>query len=160
MVFSRFQPPRGPVMNTANASKPLAPASAPALRILVVDDDRGEFLLLESSLTMCGADVEMSTATTGHLAIVGLLTTSDDQLPDLAIVDVGMPMISGFEVAQYLIQHGIPTIMISALVTPERRERAFAIGALDLLAKPQDAGGYRQLASQVLDYAQKRRTGA
>lgn len=160
MAISRVQQPRGPVMNTANDSKLFEPAAVPALRILVVDDDRGEFLLLESSLTMCGADVEMSTATTGHLAIVGLLTTSDDQLPNLAIVDVGMPMISGFEVAQYLICHGIPTIMISALVTPERRERAFAIGALDLLAKPQDAAGYRRLASQVLDYAQLGRTDA
>lgn len=146
-------------MSTANASSLLEPVRVPALRILVVDDDRGEFLLLESSLAMCGVEVEMTTATTGHLAIVGLLTTSDDQLPNLAIVDIGMPLISGFEVARQLIGHGIPTIMMSALVTAERREQSFAIGALDLLAKPEDAAGYQRMASQVLGFVRAGRDG-
>lgn len=146
-------------MGTSDASKLLKPAPIPVLRILVVDDDRGFFLLLESSLTMCGAEVEINTATTGHLAIVGLLTTSYDRLPQLAIVDIGMPLISGFEVAQQLIWHGVPTLMVSAMVTEERRERCLAIGALNLLAKPNDAAGYQLLASQVLDYSRAGRTG-
>ena len=125
------------------------------LRILVVDDDRGEFPLLEASFAASGAEVELATATTGHLAIVSLFTASDDQQPHLALVDIGMPLISGFDLARQLVEKGIPTVMMSALVTPERREQAHAIGALDLLAKPQDATGYTDMVRRVIELARK-----
>lgn len=125
------------------------------LRILVVDDNRGEFLLLESSFTGIGAEVELITATTGHLAIAGLLATDAEQLPHLALVDIGMPLISGFAVARQLIGQGIPTIMMSTMATPERHAETRTIGALGLLAKPNDTAGYGRLATRILELARR-----
>lgn len=120
------------------------------LRILAVDDDIQEFPLLEASFAACGVEVRLDTVTTGHLAIANLFMADVSELPHLAMVDVGMPLISGFDLARQLTMRGIPTVLMSALVTPQRLAQAHALGALDLLEKPPDAAGYARMAARVL----------
>lgn len=127
-----------------------SPPGDQVLRILAVDDDIHEFPLLEASFAACGVDVQLDTVTTGHIAIARLLMADAAEPPQLAMVDVGMPLISGFELAHQLIMRGIPTVLMSALVTPERCAQAQALGALDLLEKPPNAAGYARMAARVL----------
>ncbi len=120
------------------------------LRILAVDDDIHEFPLLEASFAACGVEVKLDTVTTGHIAIANLYMADEADLPHLALVDVGMPLISGFDLARQLIRRGIPTVLMSALVNPQRCAQAHALGALDLLEKPPNAAGYTRMAARVL----------
>ena len=56
------------------------------------------------------------------------------------LLDLLLPDLSGFELIEYLkhnrVTQDIPVIVVSGLVFPEQRDRAFAAGCNDYLAKP------------------------
>ncbi len=137
--------------------KPSAPDETPgpkpgvsSLRILAVDDDPAEFALLEDGFARCGVGIELATATTAPLAIVELHLAGHEGRPHVALVDIGMPLVSGFELARQLVAEDIPTILMSSHVDGARAAMAREIGALDLLAKPVDGPGYGAFAARVL----------
>lgn len=103
--------------------------------ILIVDDDWMSRELLQAHLD--GYQVMM--ANNGEKALQMALT----QPPDLVIVDVRMPGISGYEFCARLradatIRH-IPVLILSALEGDEPRQKALAVGANDLITKPFDS---------------------
>jgi CheY-like chemotaxis protein len=103
--------------------------------ILIVDDDWMSRELLQAHLD--GYQVLM--ANNGEKA----LQVAEANPPDLVIVDVRMPGISGYEFVARLrtnpIHQGIPVLMLSALEGEEPRQKALSVGANDLLNKPFDS---------------------
>lgn len=93
--------------------------SAP--RILIVEDDEDMLLLLHTVLTQAGYIVETAKAGSG---IVDFSHT----LPDLFILDNGLPTIDGIAVSKFLrIQEEtkhIPIVMISGFPLEEKAKRA------------------------------------
>jgi len=61
-------------------------------------------------------------------------------LPDLVILDIEMPHVSGFELCQVLRSHpqwqNLPIIFLSIHAEQEKQDQAFAIGADDYITKP------------------------
>lgn len=110
-----------------------APATAPA-RILIAEDDPQGLELLEAFLS--GTGYEVKTATDGEDALRQLRSWS----PDLILLDVMMPKISGFEVCKQLrgdpATQDIAVLMITALDQPSDIERAVEAGTEDFLTKP------------------------
>ncbi|MEO8607399.1 MAG: response regulator [Chloroflexota bacterium] len=103
--------------------------------ILVVDDDWMNRELLQAHLE----GYEVMTANNGEKALQMAILRP----PDLVIVDVRMPGISGYEFcirlrANEAISH-VPVLMLSGLEGEEPRRRAFESGANDLLTKPFDS---------------------
>ena len=103
-------------------------------RILVVDDTPANLRLLEAKLT--AEYFEVVTATDGPSA----LELAASNAPDLILLDIMMPGIDGFEVAERLksdpnTQH-IPIVMVTALTEPTDRVRGLEAGADDFLSKP------------------------
>ena len=103
--------------------------------ILVVDDDWMSRELLQAHLD--GYEVLM--ANNGEKALQMAVVRP----PDLVIVDVRMPGISGYEFcarlrANEVISH-VPVLILSALEGDEPRRRALEVGANDLLNKPFDS---------------------
>ncbi len=131
-------------------------ARASSIRILAVDDDPNEFALLEDGFANCGAVVDLLSVTSGPMALAELMLIAPDSRPHLALIDINMPLVSGFELAKQLVREGIPTILMSCQVDDQRLGRAHALGVLDLLAKPLDAQGYVAFAARVLHTAQFR----
>ncbi len=102
-------------------------------RILVVDDDRLIMHTLSTGLRSAG--YRTLEADSGVAAI----KIAREQPPDLAIVDVRMPGMSGLELAEYLRIHtSIPTIFLSAHSDSATVAQAIAQGALGYLVKPLD----------------------
>jgi PAS domain S-box-containing protein len=115
-------------MNSAeNASKPLA-------NILVVDDNHANLRLLSGMLGRYGYVVRP--APNGALA----LSSARAAPPDLILLDIMMPDISGYEVCKQLKADArtrdVPIIFISALHEVFDKVTAFEYGGVDYITKP------------------------
>ena len=104
--------------------------------IMIVDDDVRNTRLLEAQLKAEGYDV--MTAPSGEDCLEQLKA----KLPDLILLDVMMPGMSGFEVAGRLKADtrtkNIPIVMVTALDDRESRLHALNVGAEEFLNKPVD----------------------
>ncbi|MCW8889365.1 MAG: response regulator [Sedimenticola sp.] len=100
-------------------------------KILVADDDIFTLTSITSGLTKAG--YEVISAPDGEQAVqLGL-----EERPDLAILDIRMPGISGIETARKLRQHGqINALFLSAYSDKDVVELATQEGALGYLVKP------------------------
>jgi putative two-component system response regulator len=102
--------------------------------VLVVDDAPENLRLLSAVLKRGG--LVPRPVTSGRLAIEAAVSDP----PDLILLDVTMPGMSGFEVCQWFKQHevlrSIPVIFISGLLGIEDKVEAFRVGGVDYLSKP------------------------
>ena len=108
-------------------------AEMPA-RILVVDDEPMNLELMQEMLTSAG--YEVSAAGGGEEGLAAALQSK----PDLILLDLMMPVLSGFEVCARLKSRpetqDIPIIFVTALTTAGTKERALAAGGDDFIGKP------------------------
>ena len=100
--------------------------------ILIVDDDRFGNMLVQFVLTQEGFEVEIADNPRGAMHMI------QKREPDLLLLDVTMPYISGFEFSAKLRTEGyeIPIIFMTAQDTVEARLRGFDHGADDYICKP------------------------
>jgi DNA-binding response OmpR family regulator len=105
-------------------------------RILVVDDDPVILRLIEVNLDLEG--FEVVTASRGEDAIAKAASTS----PDLMLLDLMMPEMSGWELAERLQKNEatarIPIIFLSARTQDEDRRRGEELGVAGYVTKPFD----------------------
>ncbi|ADB51658.1 response regulator transcription factor [Conexibacter woesei] len=100
-------------------------------RVLVVEDDDEIAQVLQRSLRMEGYDVR--TAGDG----VSALDEAHSFLPDLVILDLGLPKLDGIDVARTLRRgDDVPILMLTARDALESRVEGLDAGADDYLVKP------------------------
>ncbi len=103
-------------------------------RVLVVDDEPNIVLSLEFLMQQAGFDVD--TAADGERA----LQLVAQQPPDLILLDISLPGLSGFEVLDQLRNQSetarLPIIMLTAHGREVEREKGLALGADDYVTKP------------------------
>jgi DNA-binding response OmpR family regulator len=100
-------------------------------RVLVVEDDDAISQVLQRSLRMEGYDVRI--AGDGMAA----LDEAHAFLPDLVILDLGLPKLDGLEVAKTLRESDdVPILMLTARDAVESRVEGLDAGADDYLVKP------------------------
>lgn len=103
-------------------------------KILIVDDVMSNVLLLKVLLT--NEKFAIATASNGRQA----LEQVEKENPDLVLLDVMMPDMSGFEVAQHLKSNpntaDIPIIFLTAVNSTADIVKGFQVGANDFISKP------------------------
>jgi two-component system alkaline phosphatase synthesis response regulator PhoP len=103
-------------------------------RILIADDDAQSAELLEAYLN--GADYNLQTAADGEAT----LRKVQEWKPDLILLDIMMPKVSGFEVCKRVKANPATSdtviLMITALDQPSDIDRAVEAGTNDFLTKP------------------------
>jgi two-component system response regulator MprA len=102
-------------------------------RVLVVEDDEEIAGVLQRSLRLEGYDVRISGD--GEAA----LTDARAFVPDLVVLDLGLPKLDGMEVARRLrSEDDVPILMLTARDDIEARVEGLDTGADDYLVKPFD----------------------
>ena len=101
------------------------------MRILVVDDDIDILQLVSIHLIRQGYEVERTSDAQQALALL------EEVEVDLAIVDVMMPGMNGFELTKILTKElDIPVILLTAKGQLEDKEKGFIAGSEDYIVKP------------------------
>ena len=102
--------------------------------ILVVDDTPQTLRLLTTILS--AENYTVRPADSGALALASIQASP----PELILLDVKMPEMSGFDVCRQLQQNpktqAIPVIFLSGLTDLDDRVQGFQLGAVDFIAKP------------------------
>ena len=99
--------------------------------VLAVDDEPGILRLIKLELSTQGFRVV--TASSGEEA----LRTAEEQRPDIALLDIVMPEMTGLEVMRRLRERSsIPVILLTAKGSESDKVRGLELGADDYLAKP------------------------
>ncbi len=116
--------------------------------ILVIDDDANNKELLRVILESEG--VRVHTAGTGEEG----LSIVEEVAPDLILLDIMMPGLSGYEVATALkaapATQKIPVVMLTAMNDAASRAQGILAGADDFLTKPIDRGDLCTRVSALL----------
>lgn len=101
-------------------------------RILVMEDDADILELLRMNLQVVGYEVRTAQTGTDALRLI------KEENFDLALLDIMVPEIDGFEMLPFMQKKGIPVIYVSAKNALPDRIRGLKAGAEDYLVKPFD----------------------
>jgi signal transduction histidine kinase len=139
------------------------------MKILIVDDVPANLYSLRDILTDISmnkskeadeeASLEILQATSGDEALKILLRSDD--VPFLAILDVQMPIMDGYQLAEIMRTHPrmryIPIIFLSAIYSEEQYIfRGYESGGVDFLTKPLDINIFRSKVDVFLNLARYR----
>ncbi len=116
-------------------------------RVLVIEDFEVIQRLVEVILTAAGLDV--STCSDG---IAGLQALLDDS-PDLLVLDIALPRMSGWEILDHLAERGereFPILVLTAHATEGDRRRAYETGVDEFMAKPFRPDDLRRSVTRLL----------
>src|SRR5579864_1725536 len=103
------------------------------MKILTIDDDESVRQALTVSLKLLLQDVEVLQADDGESGLERFFDTN----PDLVLLDVNMPRMSGFEVLREIRRvSDVPVIMLTARDEDMDQVRGFELGADEYLHKP------------------------
>nr|WP_261388695.1 response regulator [Qipengyuania gaetbuli] len=116
----------------------VAPAEITSCRILAIDDEDANVLLLRSVLEREGY-TDIHCLTDPKKAMRAYI----DLQPDIVLLDLMMPEIDGFELLEAFSRHDRaeefrPILVLTADTTLQARRRALSLGAKDFVAKPFD----------------------
>ena len=135
---------------------PIPAPDARPINILIVDDEPGNLLVLETVLDDPG--YRLVRAESGEQALLALL--ADDFA--LLILDIGLPGMSGIELAQTIKKRkknaAIPIIFLTAYYNEDEHVlEGYGIGAVDYLHKPVNAGILRSKVAVFAELHRKTR---
>ncbi|HLX89842.1 MAG TPA: response regulator transcription factor [Acidimicrobiales bacterium] len=109
-------------------------ATSPSPRILVVDDERSITDLVSMALRYEGLQVEVANAGRDALESISRFR------PQLVVLDVMLPDLTGFEVLERMSRDGIggrvPVLFLTARDTLDDKLRGFTLGGDDYMTKP------------------------
>ncbi|AJY76756.1 diguanylate cyclase [Paenibacillus beijingensis] len=121
-------------------------------RILIVDDEPDNIHILRIFLASLQYEIFVAESGTEALAAVKVIT------PDLILLDVMMPDMSGFDICKQLISMAdfdIPIIFLSANVQKKDIMKGLQLGAFDYLTKPYDLDLLEMKVSIALNQQKK-----
>lgn len=103
-------------------------------KVLIVDDEPDVVSLIERTLSSDGMTVVKAYDGIGALDLIST------EKPDLVLLDLMMPMMSGYEVCQQIKANpqtsGIPVVCLSSAHSPDARANSLKAGAVELITKP------------------------
>jgi CheY-like chemotaxis protein len=129
------------------ATSPSVKPTPQQFRILVVDDNHDSALSLAMMLSIMGH--ETRTAHDGESAV----STAESFLPEVVLLDIGLPKLNGYEVAQRIRENVWGRSMFLIAVTgwgqEEDRQRSSEVGLNVHMVKPVEPAALERLLTEL-----------
>ena len=133
--------------------------SGQARRILIVEDNRGDVLLVELALREAGLRFELIHMADGEKAIDYLrkLATGGAGPPlDLVFLDLNLPKRDGWEVLEELrsvpMEQPVPVIILSSSSAPHDIARAERLGVAKYIRKPSTLDEFLAIGQKISQF--------
>ena len=129
-------------------------------KVLIIDDSDFDRKMIRRAIASNSTDIEFTELSSGLMAA----ELMSSETPSLAIVDIRMPGMDGFDVLESIRSlptfGDVPVLMISGSEQPKDREMATALGASGYYVKPPSAADYTSLGQEICDlYLRRSRAG-
>jgi CheY-like chemotaxis protein len=128
------------------------------LEVLLIEDNPGDAFMVRLVLAESQTSVKVHLARDGMEAL--LMLASESVRPDLIIVDLNLPNISGHQVMERFRQNEIPMVVFSSSWDEQDRRRSLALGAREFVRKPLGAKAYRDVVCRMVEKWALRRDDA
>ena len=126
----------------------------PALRVYLVDDDPDHTVIIKRALRDVGHPTQVESIDNGATALVALRSAS--VVPDLILLDINMPEVSGFDVLTHVKADAglkrIPVIMLTSSALEADIARAYELGASGYITKSTYLHDLRAVLGNTLLY--------
>ena len=131
--------------------------------VLLVEDDDNDVVLVKHTFKKAQIDNPLQVVNDGEEAVEYLKGDGkyEDRerwpLPELIVMDIKMPRLSGFDVLEWLKGNGgplrrIPIVIVSSSDNPDDINRAYELGANAYMVKPMDSRGVEHLFQSITHY--------
>lgn len=124
--------------------------------ILLVDDNRGDALLAAHAFKEARVEANLTVASTGEMALAMLAQEGEyrgKQLPDLIMLDLGLPKMSGVDVLSHIKSdirsRHIPVIVMSNSGAGSNILKSYQLYANAYVIKPVDLAKFREAISLI-----------
>ena len=128
------------------------------IRILIVEDDFGDVMLVREALNESNLDYELEHVADGEEAIEHLKTSAADSgaTPDLVLLDLNLPKRDGWEVLEELrfnpATHDTPVVILTSSGSPADRLRASRSPHSIYVQKPESLGDFPAVGKRIEDF--------
>jgi CheY-like chemotaxis protein len=131
--------------------------------VLLVEDDENDVVLVQHTFKKAQIHNPLQVVTDGAEAVEYLKGDGkyEDRerwpLPELIVMDIKMPRLTGFEVLEWVKGNGgplrrIPIVIVSGSDNPDDINRAYELGANAYMVKPMDSRGVEHLFQSITHY--------
>lgn len=129
-------------------------ASPRSARVLLVDDDAGDQVLVRRALEDGTHGADLVVIDDGDTALDYLLQRSEPALPpDLVLLDLNLPGCDGFQILSAVRSHArlaaMPVIVISTSSRQEDIDQSYALGCNAYVVKPESASRFIEVIHSV-----------
>lgn len=130
-----------------------------AKRILIADDEAADVGLIEIVVGELGLQVDIAVASTGedvldYLYCRGKYGDRPAGGPELILLDLKLPKISGLEILQQMRAdkqfREVPVVVFSSSLDETDREKSFSYGAIEFIAKPFDFDAFGKAIQKIV----------
>jgi CheY-like chemotaxis protein len=125
---------------------------------LLAEDDIDDQDFIKEAFQKIDSSLTIHTVLNGTKVLPFLNSLSDEQLPQLILLDYNLPEQNGADVLEQLTQNSryqaIPKIVWSTSNWAQYRNRCLELGAAFYMVKPSDIKGIEDLAKQMVDLCQ------
>lgn len=131
------------------------------IRVVMVEDNPGDALLIEEAFHESGAACRFTIAHDGEVALALLSGTGDEKIskPDLILLDLNLPKMNGLEVLKQLKTNDslrpIPVIVLTSSRAARDVSTAYLLHCNAYFCKPSTFAEYVQLTCVIADFWQK-----
>jgi two-component system, chemotaxis family, response regulator Rcp1 len=119
------------------------------IEILLVEDNSGDAQLIRQALYDCALPVHLHIARDGEQAL--FMLTDPPVQPNLIILDLNIPKITGTALLQRLRLGKIPVVVFSSTTNPAEKARSLALGAREFVSKPTDLDEFTNTVRSMVE---------